>query len=117
MLGVGAGEEMEDQQLSPAGLRGVCDAGQRPTSLLAPPPHSSGPADRDSPDYLFTVLRFQAYFLRAGSEMICHYRHNDRTSPTAPRANPNMAGKPFNPLVDFLNSELFTSTRFSSVEK
>ncbi|CAI8008684.1 hypothetical protein GBAR_LOCUS5935 [Geodia barretti] len=64
-----------------------------------------------------TTVVFQAYYLRAGSETTCHYRQNDRVSPKAPRANPNMAGKPFNPLVDFLNSELFRFHRFSSVEK
>lgn len=66
---------------------------------------------------IIVMICCQAYYLRAGSEMICHHCHNDRVSPKAPRANPSMAGKPFNPLVDFLNSELFQTKRFSSVEK
>lgn len=59
----------------------------------------------------------QAYYLRAGSELICHHRNRERMPSLAPRVNPGLAGKPFNPLVEFLNSELFKPPNFSSVDK
>ena len=61
----------------------------------------------------------QAFFLRAVSELLCHHLHDKVRGQlvTPPPSNPRMAGKPFNPLVDFLNTELFQVKRFTSVEK
>lgn len=66
--------------------------------------------------YITSCLLPQAYFLRAASELICHHLYTQQHA-TPPQANPRLAGKPFNPLVDFLNIELFGVKTFTSVEK
>ena len=110
----------DDKKQSPAALRGLCGTRPHTPAQLAPPQDSSGEIITGATPFNFQPIccfHLQAYYLRAGSEMICHCRHSDTVGPAVPHANPKMAGKPFNPLVEFLNSELFRFNRFSSVEK
>ena len=61
----------------------------------------------------------QAYFLRSATEKVCFHLEEELShqSEAPPPANPKMAGKPFDPLVEFLNTELFRPPSFSSIEQ
>lgn len=61
----------------------------------------------------------QAYFLRSATEKVCAHLMEElgHQNEAPPPANPRMAGKPFDPLVEFLNSELFRGPSFSSIEQ
>ena len=61
----------------------------------------------------------QAYFLRSAMYNVCLELKEDLQKERGlhvPAANPRVAGKPYDPLVDRLNTELFGQTAFSSLE-
>ena len=57
----------------------------------------------------------QAYFLSCTATAICNHLKEKRGG-TLPEAKPHMAGRPFDPLSEFVNTELFGSVKFSSIQ-
>lgn len=59
----------------------------------------------------------QAYFLSSTASGLCHHLKlkRDETLKPLPPVNPRLAGRPFDPLAEFLNVELFGATQFSSI--
>ena len=60
----------------------------------------------------------QAYFLLSTASSICDtlkQKHNAKSQPLAP-SNPKLAGRPYDPLYEFVNTELFGVTQFSTLD-
>ena len=60
----------------------------------------------------------QAYFLLSSASSACDIlkQQHDAKSQPHPPANPKLAGRPYDPLYEFVNTELFGVTQFSTLD-
>ncbi len=64
-----------------------------------------------------TLETVQSYTLLCAASKICDFLERKGTAACAlnPLPNPRLAGRPINPLAEFVNSELFSEVKFSSL--